>query len=128
MDVASPPVAQLRLRGHEPAPARVDLVRRTRKTRLTKTLVVLLGSWVVAPILFFIPPHVPWVLGALVAGGYFAYRQWTGEFEVNSFAGACPRCGAELTIPPGTRIGLPHRINCYSCHHESSLVVDDPPA
>lgn len=128
MDVASPPAAWVRLRGHEPVPAQVDLVRRTRRTRVTNTLLTLLASWVLAPILFLLPPHIPWAAGALLVGAYLAYRQWIGEYEVHAFSGACPRCGTALPIKPGSRIRLPHHVNCYHCHHEPTLVVDVPPS
>jgi hypothetical protein len=127
MDVATSPAATVRLRGHEPVPARVELIRHSRRTRTTKALLTLVAAVVAAPIVFLLPPHVPWALGALVVGGYFAYRQWTGEYEVRSFAGSCPRCGAALPIEAGARIRLPHTVNCYQCHHEPTLVVDLPP-
>lgn len=113
--------AWLRLSGHEPVPARLDVVHRARRTRMVGGLLSLLGFWALAPLVALLPPHVPWLLGALAAGVYFGYKQWNGEYEVRAFAGECPRCRAALAIAPGTRIRLPHRIDCFHCHHEPSL-------
>ena len=113
--------ARLTLRGHDPQPAGLRVVYRTPRTRAMKALLSLLGFWVLAPIAFFIPPHFPWALLAVVAGIYFAFRQWNGEYVVEEFSGNCPRCGALLSLAPGSRIRLPHKMVCYQCHHEPVL-------
>lgn len=117
------PQARLCLRAHEATPARLEVVRRTRQVRLTRAALALLGFWALAPVVFFLPPHLPWALASVLAGIYFAYRQWTGEYEVRAFAGACPRCGNALAIPAGARIGLPHPMHCYACQHQPTLEV-----
>ena len=115
--------ARVTLRGHEAKPAVLDVEYRDPRTRATKAAIALVGFWVAAPLLFLLPPHLPWGFGAVLAGLFFAYRQWTGEYLVKRFEGACPRCGAPLSLPPGSRIRLPHAMNCYQCHHEPVLEV-----
>ena len=115
--------ARLSLRGHEPRPAVLEVVYRSPRTRATRAILSLLGLWVLTPIVAIVPPHIPWAILAFVGGIYLAYRQWTGEYEVHRFEGVCPRCAAPLPLPSGSRIRLPHRMVCYSCHHEPVLEV-----
>lgn len=115
--------ARLTLAGHEPVAAQATVVYRPARERTTRALIALLGFWALVPIVFFIPPHIPWALIAFVCGIYFSIKQWRGEYIVQSFTGECPRCHSPLTIAPGTRIRLPHKIDCFNCHHEPSLEV-----
>lgn len=119
----APTTARLMLRGHEPRPAFLDLEYRSPRTRATRALLSLLGLWALAPLVFIVPPHIPWALLAVVSGLYLAYRQWTGEYLVHRFEGRCPRCEADLPLAPGSRIRLPHAMVCYQCHHEPVLEV-----
>lgn len=111
------------LGGHEPTPAAVDLEYRPPRTRLVRAGVALLVSVALLP-LVLLPPHVVWALLALAAGPFLAYREWTGEYLVRSFAGKCPRCGNALAIKPGSRIRLPYALDCFQCHHHPRLEVD----
>ena len=115
--------ARLTLRGHEPRPATLEIEYRAPRTRMTRALLSLLGFWVLAPLVAIVPPHVPWALLAFAAGIYFAFRQWTGEYIVHRFDGACPRCETPLPLPAGSRVRLPHQMVCYRCHHEPLLEV-----
>ncbi len=120
-NIAASPDARMVLPGHESLPARVEVVYRPSRERLTRALLTLLGFWLLAPIAFIIPPHVPWSLIALVCGIYFGFKQWRGEYVLRSFSGECPRCRSNLQIEPGTKIRLPHRLDCFNCHHEPWL-------
>ncbi|MDR0788085.1 MAG: hypothetical protein LBG44_09490 [Gemmatimonadota bacterium] len=115
--------AWLRLRGHEALPATAELSWRPARGRFTRAVLILIGCWALAPALFFIPPHLPWVVLAVGGGIYLAIRQWRGEYVVGRFSGECPRCRAALAVTSGTRIRLPHLINCFHCHHEPTLEV-----
>jgi hypothetical protein len=115
--------ALLTLAGHEPRAGSIEVTYRPPRARMTRALLALLGFWALIPLVFFIPPHLPWVLAAFTAGVYFAWRNWAGEYVVRSFTGVCPRCGAQLSLAPGTRIRLPHAITCYQCHHHPVLQV-----
>ena len=122
-NLPAPSDAVLTLRGHEPTEAHVELEGRSRQTRTTRAILTLVGFLVLAPIVFFIPPHFPWALMAVLAGFYLSYRQWTGEYVVHSFSGKCPRCGNDLKIESGAKIKLPHEMDCYECHHKPVLQV-----
>ena len=71
----------------------------------------------------WIPPHYPWVLLAVIGGGYLAHRQWRGRYRVSYFAGLCPRCGQAVSLGVDRCISLPHTLTCFSCHFEPRLEV-----
>lgn len=121
------PPAKLRLPGHEPTPARSEVVYRPRSVRLTRALLALLGFWALVPIVFFIPPHLPWSLAAFTLGVYFAWVNWTGSYEVRTMEGTCPHCGNPLMAKPGTKISLPYKMICYHCHFEPRLEMAQVP-
>ena len=54
-------------------------------------------------------------------GIYLFYKNWTGEYLVEHLAARCPRCGNDLEIPRGTKIRLPHKMNCANCHFDPVL-------
>ncbi len=76
----------------------------------------------VAPVMGLIPPHVPWVLGALTGGGLLARRRWTERFTVMGVEGTCPRCGAAVKAANG-RLRSPHPAVCEACHFEASVQI-----
>jgi hypothetical protein len=96
-----------------------------RRVRAVGTLLV---CWGAMPILFFIPPHAEWLVAAFFGGLYLAHREWTTEYRVVSFAGACPRCGSDLELRPGSRLRLPDRLGCGACRRESLLEPGWAPA
>jgi hypothetical protein len=61
---------------------------------------------------------IPFILG--VVG---VHRSWRGRFRVARFHGACPRCHTPLDLGEGSKIGTPHHLVCYRCHHEPHLVL-----
>ena len=124
MSSSQSPAARLALPGHAPTPAEVQVRPRPRKQRMTRALTLLVVFWALVPLVFLIPPHLPWALGAFAAGIYFALRSWRGEFVLDAFSGACPRCGEPLSIAPVTLVKIPHTVTCYHCHHEPALQVD----
>ncbi|MGK7312794.1 MAG: hypothetical protein ACN0LA_11205 [Candidatus Longimicrobiales bacterium M2_2A_002] len=105
--------------------ARVTVEPRPKATRTTRAAVILVMTLVLAPIAFLVPPHFLWPLVVLAVGAYFAYREWTGEYIVHGFEGACPRCGEPLEIEPGTRVRGRQRVECYGCHREPELVLEE---
>lgn len=115
--------ARLLLFGFGPTEATVTLERRTRAWRITRTLRVLAATALAAPLLGLVPPHAPWVLGALGGGLLLARRRWNHRFSVRELSARCPRCDAEVTVPSGTRLRAPHPVPCESCHHESTLEI-----
>jgi hypothetical protein len=119
--------AVLTLRGHDPAPARVEIVRVPLFQRAALTAVSALGFWGLALLLVILPPHYPYFLGPLALGVYFPYRFWTGRYRVRAFAGICPRCGRRLQLAPWERIDLPLVVTCFACHFEPLLEVSAEP-
>lgn len=124
-DVVRPP-ARLVLQGSASVPADVEVVYQPRATRLTRAILSLGICWVLMPLVFFIPPHVPWVFAAFAAGIVFFVRSLRGEYHVASFEGACPRCGRGLEIKAGSRIRGRHVLDCYGCHRQPELVLEEP--
>jgi hypothetical protein len=123
------PPARVTLRAHYPAPARVELAYRPLPGRVVRTLLSLAVFWGAIPLLLWVPPHYPWVMGAFCAGLYLAHKFWTGRYRVFAFAGVCPRCGGALALGPDRTIDLPHTLTCYRCHFEPLLEVSfEPPA
>lgn len=112
---------------HRATPARIEAEPRPAGARASRALGWLALFWALAPLVFFIPPHLPWVLAAVAAGIFFAWREWRGEYLVRSFTGSCPECGNVLSVEPGSKIGLPHSMTCYQCHHHPVLEAGAPP-
>jgi hypothetical protein len=117
------PQAQVTLRAHRPAPARIELSYRPLPGRLLRTALALLLFWGAIPLLVWVPPHYPWVIGSFCVGLFLAYRAWTGRYRVYSFAGICPRCGHAVSLGIDHEISLPHTLTCYHCHFEPRLEV-----
>lgn len=121
MDPAPSHNARLTLPGHPTVPAHLEATARPARARAIRAIVSLAVCWALIPVVLFIPPHIPWVLAAFSGGIYLAYTFWNGELIVSSFQGSCPRCGNPLSIKPGSKIKLPHRMTCYQCHQQPTL-------
>lgn len=119
--------ARLTVFGFEPTDGRLDVEYRPRVVRLTRTLIALALGWGIAPVVFLIPPHVEWALAALVAGVYYARKNWKAEYIVKTFEGRCPSCRSGLELESGTLIRFPHGLTCYECHHEPMVVSGEAP-
>jgi hypothetical protein len=112
--------AQIGLFGFQPKPLQVTLRARSRGWRVGGAARTFAVALLVAPALAVVPPHAPWVIGALVAGGVLAKRRLGERFTVVGGEGVCPKCGAQLVVKSG-RLRDPHPLPCESCHHESTL-------
>jgi hypothetical protein len=77
---------------------------------------------VVAPVMGLIPPHAPWILGALTGGGLLARRRWIERFTLVDVEGTCPRCGGAVKAASG-RLRDPHPAVCDACHHEAAVRI-----
>lgn len=77
---------------------------------------------VVAAMMAIIPPHAPWILGALAVGAIMARRRWVERYTLKSVEGTCPKCGARLNVS-SSRLRRPHPVSCEACHHESALSI-----
>jgi hypothetical protein len=120
------PEARIELPGSGTTSAEIEVVYQPRSTRVARSLIVLAVTAVVMPVVIFIPPHVVWPLVTLAAGLWLARRYWVGTYHVSRFEGECPRCGTALELKPGQRIGARHTMECYGCHRQPRLIIDEP--
>lgn len=116
--------ARITLFGFEPTPAEARVVHRPRRWRLTRGLLWWLGCWVIAPIVVFVPPHVPWVLAAFLAGPILGYRRFTEHYTLLEMKGTCPNCGEPLKVEKPTRFAVPYSVHCDHCHNDLQLHAD----
>ena len=110
--------------GFDATDVEVEVVPRTRRWRLVGALQAMGASLLVAPVVAVVPPHAPWAIGALAAGGYFARRRWTETHTLRSVDGACPKCGDAFKTKR-SRLRRPHPLDCESCHHTSELRIPE---
>jgi ribosomal protein S27AE len=120
--------ATLTLFGEPPAAASLVLRPRPPWLRRTRAAAVLLGSWALMPLVFFVPPHAEWVIAVFFAGFYFARREWIAEYSVVRFEGACPRCHAVLRIREHATFRFPYDVACGRCRRTSTLQAGAPEA
>jgi len=118
------PTAWIVLPGHRDAPARVSVVRYSTVARFYRT--VMYGVlWITSTLgMFVVTIFDPFMTCMpLFVGGVMTYRSWRGRFRVTEFHGACPRCAQPLPLKLGSKIGSPHHLVCYHCHHEPHLYL-----
>jgi hypothetical protein len=113
--------ARLSLFGFVATPADLLVSPRSETQRVTRTVLTIAATILLAPLLFLIPPHIEWLVMTTLTGIYWARKNWTAEYVVASFSGTCPRCYAAISINAGTTLRLPHSVVCYSCHEHPSL-------
>lgn len=120
------PNGKLVLPGAGSTEATVEVIYQSHATRVSRALITLAVAIVIAPVLFFLPPHFLWPIVAIAAGGWLAWRYWTGEYYVTHFEGSCPRCETPLELARGTRIRGEQILDCHGCHRHPTLIVNDP--
>jgi len=108
-------------------PAELVALYRTTSERVMRTLLTVIGTLLLMPVAFIIPPHMEPPGVVLIAGLYMAWRQWAGEWEVVRMSGTCPRCNAPISLKKDTLLYLPHTINCASCRAECWLELGAAP-
>ncbi len=106
--------------GFEPSEATAHLRARPRSWRIGGAMRLSATGVVLAPLVGLIPPHAPWIVGSVGVGAILARRRWQERFTLESVDGACPRCGASVSVRPG-RLRSPHPVACEGCRHEASL-------
>ena len=117
--------ARLVFMGGQSSEARARVIERSaawRRSQAVKDLLLLL----LAPLVFFIPPHAPWVL--LVVGVAFvrAFNHNREHRTLLSLRGPCPKCGTEQEFTELGRMGHPHKVTCAHCRWD--VYVDVPRA
>jgi hypothetical protein len=86
-----------------------------------RTLVTFL---LLTPIVAAVPPHAPWAVGALTAGGFLVRRRWLERFTLERVEGVCPKCGAPLKVK-ASRLRFPHPLACDACHHQVTIRLSE---
>ena len=93
---------------------RARVIERSASWRRTSALRELL--WLLlAPVAFFIPPHIPWVLLVIGLGLIRAFNKAREYRTLVSLHGTCPKCGTEQDFTELGRMGNPHKVQCSSC-------------
>jgi hypothetical protein len=116
----------LSLFGFPPAEASLEVLPRSLAWRGARASIFLGGGLLLAPILGMLPPHVPWVAGALACGGFLGVRKWRERFTLITLRGDCPRCGGRVSTPSGIPLRSSISVPCEACHHDSQLSVTLP--
>jgi len=112
--------AEAVLFGYDPRPVDATIRPRTKAWRMAGAARTMGIGVLVAPVVAAVPPHAPWVIGALAGGAILARRRLSERYTVVSVEGTCPKCGAPLQVKSG-RLRTPHPLPCETCHLESTL-------
>ncbi len=125
-DGAIYPPAHLDLFGFPRTPARVVVIPRSLGWRVGHAFGYLALCWACIAVVMWIPPHFPWILTAFFLGIFLFVKYIRQRYTLMELEGKCPKCGALQTIKQPTRLALPHRIYCPSCHQGLLLHVRLP--
>lgn len=110
--------------GFDSTSAEATIRPRARAWRIGGAARTMAVAVALAPAVAVIPPHAPWLIGALAVGGILARRRLQERFTLTAVSGSCPKCGAPLQVKSG-RLRRPHPLPCEVCHHESTLQVEE---
>jgi hypothetical protein len=111
--------------GFAPTRTTIEAIARDGSWRWTRALLAVGIAIGVTPVVVFVPPHFPWVIGALGAGVALAHRRLTERYTLRSMNASCPRCRAAVTAEPG-RLTPERTVHCPSCGQQLVLRVDLP--
>lgn len=100
------------------------MVPRSTGWRLGHVGMAILIGWGLIPLVMWVPPHIPWILGAFSVGLYFAIRFARERYTLLELEGICPSCSTPQRIAKPLRLGIPHRIHCPSCQQQLLLRVE----
>lgn len=116
----------MNLFGFSSTEAVVRAIPRSRSWRGVRASVFFGGGLFLSPVVGLVPPHAPWVAGALGFGIFFGLRKWREHFTLVSLEGRCPRCGEPMGVKAGTPMRSDLSVTCDACHHDSQLSVRVP--
>lgn len=115
--------ARIVLAGHADTVARVDVSEVPMRARVLRSLVLAAVWGSITAAVFFVTIFDPFMTSMpAFVGVASVYRSWRGRFELHAFQASCPRCAAELRVKANARVGAPHPLVCYACHHQPELV------
>ncbi len=110
--------------GYDPTDASIGVIERTVSWRMTRAILAVLVGIGAAPIVFFVPPHVPWVLASVGLGLGVSYRFVRETCTLVSLSGSCPKCGAEVRVSRPVALRVPHALSCTGCSQGLLVVVE----
>lgn len=111
----------------EPTEARARIAERSDRWRKAGALRQLALWGLLAPLLFLIPPHLPWVLVALGIGAVRAWGRLNERATLLELRGRCPKCGTEQSFAELGRMKLPvHTVNCAHCRWDLRVSFRPP--
>jgi hypothetical protein len=116
----------LALFGFPPERAVVHVIPRNPAWRGVRALGFIGGGILLAPLVGVIPPHAPWIAGALGFGFFFGIRKWRERYTLETLEACCPKCGQPMALRRGTPLRPTHSVPCDGCHHDSQLTVRLP--
>jgi hypothetical protein len=123
MEVQVPEVpARLVFAGGQWSQARARVIERSAAWRRSAALMQL-GWWLLAPVVFWLPPHIPWVLTVLGIGAFQSMNRFREYRTLVSLRGACPKCGTEQEFRELGRMKQPHTVHCAHCRWELQAQV-----
>jgi len=102
----------------------LSVIPRPKAWRASGAAIRMAIGVVAAGMMAIIPPHAPWILGALAVGAIMARRRWTERYTLKAVQGQCPKCGAPLETKT-SRLRRPHPLSCEACHYECALSVPE---
>lgn len=101
--------------GFTPTEAQLRVIPRSTSWRMTRAMLSAAIGLGAAPVVFILPPHVPWALGAAGLGIFFAVRFAREHQTLVSLTGTCPKCGAAVTQDRPAPVRFPHHMSCPAC-------------
>jgi hypothetical protein len=114
--------ARLVFMGGQSSEARARVLARSaawRRSQAIKDLLLLL----LVPFVFFIPPHIPWVLLVIGLAFFRAFNHNRENATLLSLHGPCPKCGTVQDFTELGRMGSPHKVTCANCKWDSYVEV-----
>ena len=110
--------------GFPSPPAQLEVRSRSTTWRVWWCSAFMGGGVLLALVVGLVPPHAPWMLGALGIGAFLGVRKWREQFTVLALRGLCPKCRGPLSLSSGTPLRAVMTLPCSGCNHDSRLLVD----
>lgn len=79
-------------------PATLRVREWKQEERTTRAIKRLAACWLIALCVVFIPPHLPWLITAFLAGPLLAYLASRESARVHEQQISCPDCGAQVPV------------------------------
>jgi hypothetical protein len=101
--------------GQAATTARVKVIARPPSWRATRAILSAVLGLGAAPVVFLLPPHVPWALASIGCGIFFARRFARESTTLVSLEGTCPKCTSPVLVERAVALRIPHELSCVAC-------------